>query len=111
MARPDPRYWEVERWFRLFATSHAKRVSPRIEVFLETEGERIGRGYGLRLILGSLYQPPVGAPPMEVSFPEIPGKSPDVRVVRSTRARDQASGLAPRGAGDYLQIGLTPPAG
>jgi len=71
MARPDPRYWEVERWFRLFATSHAKRVSPRIEVFLETEGERIGRGYGLRLILGSLYQPPVGSPPMEVSFPEI----------------------------------------
>ncbi len=71
MAQPDPRYWEVERWLRLFATSHAKRVSPRIEVFLETEGERIGKGYGLRLMLGSLYQPPVGTPPVELSLQEI----------------------------------------
>ena len=71
MAAPDPRYWEVERWLRLFATSHAKRVSPRIEVFLETEGERIGKGYGLRLMLGPLYQPPFGTPPVELAFQEI----------------------------------------
>lgn len=71
MGKPDPRYWEVERWLRVFATSHAKRVNPRMEVFLETEGERIGNGYGLRLTLGSLYQPPVGTPPIELSFPEI----------------------------------------
>lgn len=71
MAQPDPQYWEVERWLRTFATSHAKRVSPRIEVFLETEGERIGKGYGLRLILGPLYQPPQEDPPLELKFEEI----------------------------------------
>ncbi len=71
MAHADPRYWEVERWLRLFATSHAKRVSPRIEVFLETEGDRIGKGYGLRLIVGPLYQPPLGSLPLELTFQEI----------------------------------------
>ena len=71
MAETDPRYWEVERWLRLFVTSHAKRVSPRIEVFLETEGERIGKAYGVRLILGALYQPPFGSAPFELTFPEI----------------------------------------
>ena len=66
MTRSDPRYWEGERWLRLLATSHAKRVNPRIEVFLETEGERIGQSYGLRLLLG-----PLQTPPLELAFQEI----------------------------------------
>jgi hypothetical protein len=33
-------YEEVARWLRLFATSHAKRESPRVETLVEQDDER-----------------------------------------------------------------------
>jgi hypothetical protein len=45
-------YDEVARWLRNFLISHAKRVDPRIEVELDSGGEREGHSYGARLRLG-----------------------------------------------------------
>jgi hypothetical protein len=42
-------YEEVARWLWNFLTAHAKRVDPRIEVVLDTEGEREGNSYGAQL--------------------------------------------------------------
>lgn len=64
-------YEEVGRWLRGFAVSHAKRESPRIEATVETEGEREGKSYGLRLTLGALTIPPREAPPLEFSYEEV----------------------------------------
>ncbi len=45
-------YEEVARWLKNFLTSHAKREHPRVEVGLETEGEREGKSYAAWLIFG-----------------------------------------------------------
>ena len=45
-------YGEIERWLWNFATSHAKRVDPRIQVIVEAGDERQGASYGVRLRLG-----------------------------------------------------------
>jgi hypothetical protein len=50
-------YAEVERWLRLFVTSHAKRVNPRIEAIVEVGDEREGKSYGVRLRLGDRLSP------------------------------------------------------
>ncbi len=50
-------YAEVERWLRLFVTSHAKRVNPRIEASVEVGDEREGKSYGVRLRLGERLSP------------------------------------------------------
>jgi hypothetical protein len=42
-------YEEVGRWLWNFLTAHAKRVDPRVETELDTEGEREGKSYGARL--------------------------------------------------------------
>lgn len=42
-------YEEVGRWLWNFLTAHAKRVDPRVEVELDTEGEREGKSYAARL--------------------------------------------------------------
>jgi hypothetical protein len=59
-------YHEVERWLRNFLTSHAKRVSPRVEVVLEAGAEREGTSYGARLVLGGRVSPTV-----ELGFREV----------------------------------------
>ena len=46
-------YREVERWLWNFLTSHAKRVSPRIEIAVDAGGEGEGTSYGARLRLGA----------------------------------------------------------
>lgn len=43
-------YQEVARWLRLFATSHAKRESPRVETVVEEDD--VQRAYRVRLIHG-----------------------------------------------------------
>ena len=45
-------YHEVERWLHTFLTSHAKRVSPRVEVLLDAGEARAETSYGARLRLG-----------------------------------------------------------
>ena len=42
-------YEEVGRWLWNFLTAHAKRVDPRVEAELDTEGEREGKSYVARL--------------------------------------------------------------
>jgi hypothetical protein len=59
-------YHEIARWLTSFARSHAKRESSRIEVVVDDAGEREGRSYGVRLVLGDRSYPP-GAP-IEVGF-------------------------------------------
>jgi hypothetical protein len=42
-------YDEVERWVRMFLTSHAKREHPRVEVVLDDDDALRERGYRARL--------------------------------------------------------------
>ena len=42
-------YHEVARWLGNFATSHAKREDLRAECVLDTDGQRKGTSYGLRV--------------------------------------------------------------
>lgn len=58
-------YHEVGRWLWNFVTSHAKRENPRIEVELDSEGEREGKSYAAVLKLGER-----AAPPLELEFRE-----------------------------------------
>ena len=46
-------YDEIRRWVWNFATSHAKRVDPRIEVDLDTDDDRENVSYGVRLKFGT----------------------------------------------------------
>ena len=59
-------YHEVARWLHNFLTSHAKREDPRIEVTLDTTGEREGISYAAILALGERR-----APPMEFEFADV----------------------------------------
>ncbi len=49
-------YQEVARWLRLFATSHAKRESPRVETVVE-EDDAQRAVYRVRLIHGDRSSP------------------------------------------------------
>jgi hypothetical protein len=42
-------YGEVARWLGNFATSHAKREDLRAECLLDTDGQREGASYGVRV--------------------------------------------------------------
>src|SRR5262245_53028661 len=64
-------YDEVGRWLRNFVTSHAKRESLRAEAVVESEGEREGSSYGVRLRLGEALHPPIGQAPIELSYAEV----------------------------------------
>jgi hypothetical protein len=64
-------YSELGRWLHNFATSHGKREHLAVEVVVETDEAREGRAYGLRLILEGRTFPPPGAPPIELSYPEV----------------------------------------
>jgi hypothetical protein len=44
-------YEDVERWVKMFVTSHAKREHPRIEALVDAADEREGKSYGVRLVL------------------------------------------------------------
>jgi hypothetical protein len=59
-------YDEVGRWLWNFLTSHAKRVSPRVEVEVDVGHEREGRSYGARLRVGTRVNPP-----LEFDFREV----------------------------------------
>ena len=52
-------YDEVARWLWNFLTSHAKREDPRIEVTVDSEGEREGQSYSATLALGERVTAPV----------------------------------------------------
>jgi hypothetical protein len=64
-------YEEVGRWLENFATSHAKRESPRVEAALDTGGAREGQSYGLSLRLGERRLPAPGAAPLEFAYPDV----------------------------------------
>ena len=59
-------YEEVGRWLWNFLTAHAKRVDPRVEVELDTEGEREGKSYAARLRFGRQLGPVI-----EFQFREV----------------------------------------
>jgi hypothetical protein len=60
-------YGELGAWLRNFAASHAKRTHAAVEARVETDGDREGRSYGLRLGLGGRWQ----APPIELTLAEV----------------------------------------
>ena len=61
----------MARWLQNFVTSHAKCESARVEVIVETEGEREGKSYGVRLRLGDRLLPPLTGAPVEFAYPEV----------------------------------------
>lgn len=67
MAFSGGSYEEVARWLKNFLTSHAKREHPRFEVELETDGEREGKSYGVRLRFGARRSPLIELPYAEVA--------------------------------------------
>jgi hypothetical protein len=80
-------YAEVERWLRLFVTSHAKRVNPRIEAIVEVGDEREGKSYGVRLRLGDRLSPLI-----ELDYTEAAANRGSLAWCRALAARVQ--GLA-----------------
>lgn len=52
-------YGEVARWLWNFLTSHAKREDPRIEVTVDSEGDREGQSYAATLALGERVTAPI----------------------------------------------------
>jgi hypothetical protein len=59
-------YDEVERWLRVFLTSHAKREDPRVEVVLDEDDALRGRAYRARLRLAARV-----SEPMELDFKDV----------------------------------------
>ncbi len=64
-------YAEVGRWLANFVSSHAKREQPRIEARVDTEGDRDGRSYGVRLWLGARTLPARDEPPFDLAYPDV----------------------------------------
>ncbi len=64
-------YEEMARWLWNFATSHAKRESPRVEAVVETPEEREGKSYGLRLRVDERSLPRLDQPPIEFAYSEV----------------------------------------
>ncbi len=62
-------YREVERWLWNFLTSHAKSVSPRVEVEVDAGDAREGKSYGVRLRVGTRVSPVI-----EFDFHEVADK-------------------------------------
>jgi hypothetical protein len=52
-------YDDVERWVRVFLTSHAKREHPRVEVVLDEDAALQGRAFRARLRLGERASEPI----------------------------------------------------
>jgi hypothetical protein len=52
-------YDDVERWVRMFLTSHAKREHPRVEVVLDEDEALQGLGYQARLRFGERLSDPI----------------------------------------------------
>ena len=59
-------YDEVERWVRVFLTSHAKREHPRVEVVLDEDEVLRGLAFRARLRLGERV-----SAPMELEFKDV----------------------------------------
>ena len=96
-------YAEVGRWLANFVSSHAKREQPRIEARVDTEGDREGRSYGVRLRLDARTLPARDEPPFDLAYPDVTQSSRESRVVRRSRrprpgARPPLSAGAERGA-------------
>jgi hypothetical protein len=64
-------YEEVGRWLENFATSHAKRESPRVEATVDTGGAHEGHSYRLSLRLDDRRLPASGDAPLELAYPEV----------------------------------------
>ena len=91
-------YDEVARWLRNFLTSHAKRVSPRVEVVLDAGDAREGKSYGARLRVGARVSPVV-----EFDFHEVAEKRGGLAWCAERAERTKALArelLAPRGTAD-----------
>src|SRR3989338_8094470 len=92
-------YHEVERWLHTFLTSHAKRVSPRVEVLLDAGEARAETSYGARLRLGERT-----TDALELDYPEVARNRGSLAwgAAPGGRAAGRARGLvaaASRGAG------------
>jgi hypothetical protein len=91
-------YEEVARWLWNFLTSHAKRVSPRVEVEVDSADAREGKSYGARLRVGTRV-----SPPLEFDFHEVAEKRGSLAWCDELALRTQALArelLAERGTAD-----------
>lgn len=89
-------YAELGHWLLNFATSHAKREDRTLEAHVDTEGEREGRSYGLRLVRGAGTGASVLGPLTELTYTEIAeGRTRFAWCeVQARRVRDTARELA-----------------
>ena len=78
-------YHEVARWLWNFLTSHAKREHPRIEVTLDSKGEREGTSYAATLRLDGR-----ATPPMEFDFRDVADHRGDLVWCRALAERTRA---------------------
>jgi len=89
-------YAEVARWLTNFVTSHAKRENPHVEAAVDTQGDREGRSYGVRLLLGSALEPPADRAPVELAFEEVASRRGELAWCQAlaTRVRERARALS-----------------
>ena len=64
-------YEDVGRWLENFATSHAKRESPRVEATVDTAGAHEGHSYGLSLRLDERRLPAPGDAPLDFAYSDV----------------------------------------
>jgi hypothetical protein len=90
-------YDEVERWLRVFLTSHAKREHPRVEVALDEDEALQGRAYRARLRFGERV-----SEPLDLDYKDVADQRGTLAwcAALAARARAQARTLLAGSAGD-----------
>jgi hypothetical protein len=90
-------YDEVERWLRVFLTSHAKREHPRVEVVLDEDEALQGRAYRARLRFGERV-----SGPLELDYKDVADQRGTLAwcAALASRARAQARTLLAGSADD-----------
>jgi hypothetical protein len=90
-------YDEVERWLRVFLTSHAKRENPRIEVVLDEDDALQDRGYRARLRLGERL-----SDVLELDFRDVADHRGELAWCAALAARTRAQARSLLGAGSAV---------
>ena len=92
-------YDEVERWVRVFLTSHAKREHPRVEVVLDEDEVLRGRAFRARLRLGERV-----SAPMELEFKDVADNRGSLAWCTALAARTRALARSLLGAGSATDV-------
>jgi hypothetical protein len=92
-------YDEVERWLRVFLTSHAKREHPRVEVVLDEDDALRGRAFRARLKFGDRV-----STPLELEFKDVADNRGSLAWCTALAARTRALARSLLGAGSASDV-------